>query len=170
MLAPKIVTNLADEIDVFCRPPLALLGLFYALLGAYAIGALRQRWRMTYTLGLIAKSYALVFVQEPLALVGTPYIIIIAYAVRSLPASVRAGIAALQQIDPAIEEASTNLGLTPGILFGTSRCRSFCRPSAPVSSSVSRGTSPASPRSFFSLPRAGASSRPSSSVRSSKAA
>jgi iron(III) transport system permease protein len=30
--------------------------------------------------------------------------------VRSLPASVRAGVAALQQIDPAIEEASANLG------------------------------------------------------------
>jgi iron(III) transport system permease protein len=43
-------------------------------------------------------------------LVGTPYIVIAAYAVRSLPASVRAGVAALQQIDPAIEEASTNLG------------------------------------------------------------
>jgi iron(III) transport system permease protein len=48
--------------------------------------------------------------QEPLVLVGTPYIIIAAYAVRSLPASVRAGIAALLQIDPAMEEASANLG------------------------------------------------------------
>ena len=117
LLAPKIITNVADEIDVFFRPPLALLGLFYALLGAYAIGALRQRWRLLYSLGLIALSYALVFVQEPLALVGTPYIIIIAYAVRSLPASVRAGIAALQQIDPAIEEASTNLGADTGYTF-----------------------------------------------------
>jgi iron(III) transport system permease protein len=117
MLAPKIVTNIAEEIDVFFRPPLALPGLFYALLGAYVIGALRQRWRTLYSLGLIAMSYALVFVQEPLALVGTPYIIIIAYAVRSLPGSVRAGIAALQQIDPAIEEASTNLGADTGYTF-----------------------------------------------------
>ena len=45
---------------VFFRPPLALLGLFYVLLGAYAIGALRQRWRLRYSLGLIAVSYALV--------------------------------------------------------------------------------------------------------------
>ena len=117
MLAPKIVTNIAEEIDVFFRPPLALLGLFYALLGAYAIGVLQQRWRLLYSLGLIAMSYVLVFVQEPLALVGTPYIIIMAYAVRSLPASVRAGIAALQQIDPAIEEASTNLGADTGYTF-----------------------------------------------------
>jgi len=42
--------------------------------------------------------------------VGTPYIVIAAYAVRSLPASVRAGVAALQQIDPSIEEASNSLG------------------------------------------------------------
>jgi hypothetical protein len=60
MLAPKIVTNVAEEIDVFFRPPLALLGLFYALLSAYAVGALRQRWRLLYSLGLIAMSYALV--------------------------------------------------------------------------------------------------------------
>jgi hypothetical protein len=45
MLAPKIVTNVAEEIDVFFRPPLALLGLCYALLSAYAVGALQQRWR-----------------------------------------------------------------------------------------------------------------------------
>jgi len=46
----------------------------------------------------------------PMALVGTPFIIIAAYAVRSLPASVRSGVAALQQIDPSIEEASNILG------------------------------------------------------------
>jgi iron(III) transport system permease protein len=70
-----------------------------------------------YAVGLIALSYTLVFAQEPLVLVGTPYIIIAAYAVRSLPASVRAGVAALQQIDPAIEEASANLGAGTGYTF-----------------------------------------------------
>ena len=53
---------------------------------------------------------SLVFFGQPLALVGTPYIIVAAYAVRSLPASVRAGVASLQQIDPSIEEASNILG------------------------------------------------------------
>jgi iron(III) transport system permease protein len=116
-LAPKVVTSLAEDIEVFFRPPLALPGLLYALLGAYAVGALRQGWRKPYALGLVALSYTLVFVQAPLALVGTPYIIIAAYAVRSLPASVRAGMAALQQIDPCIEEASTNLGANTGHTF-----------------------------------------------------
>jgi iron(III) transport system permease protein len=59
---------------------------------------------------VVGVAFALIFNGEPLALVGTPYIVIMAYAVRSLPASVRAGMAALQQIDPAIEEASINLG------------------------------------------------------------
>jgi iron(III) transport system permease protein len=117
LLAPKIITNLADEIDVFFRPPLALVGLLYALLGAYVVRALRPCWSAAYALGLIALSYALVFAPAPLALVGTPYIIIAAYAVRSLPASVRAGVAALQQIDPSIEEASTNLGADTSYTF-----------------------------------------------------
>jgi iron(III) transport system permease protein len=47
---------------------------------------------------------------QPLALVGSPFIIIAAFVVRSLPASVRSGVAALQQIDPSIEEASGILG------------------------------------------------------------
>jgi iron(III) transport system permease protein len=78
---------------------------------------LRPCWSTGYALALIALSYALVFVHEPLVLVGTPYIIIAAYAVRSLPASVRAGVAALQQIDPSIEEASTNLGADTSYTF-----------------------------------------------------
>jgi len=65
-------------------------------------------------LGLIA---AMCFMGKPLALVGTSYIIIAAFAVRSLPASVRAGVAALQQIDPSIEEASINLGVPPVLSF-----------------------------------------------------
>jgi iron(III) transport system permease protein len=116
-LPPKIVTSLAEEIDVIFCPPLAIIGLTYTVLGAYVIGGLRQHWRLAYAVGLIAVSYTLVFAEAPLALVGTPYIIIAAYAVRSLPASVRAGVAALQQIDPAIEEASTNLGADAGYTF-----------------------------------------------------
>jgi iron(III) transport system permease protein len=61
----------------------------------------------TILLALIA---ALCFMGPPLALVGSPFIIIAAFVVRSLPASVRSGVAALQQIDPSIEEASGMLG------------------------------------------------------------
>ncbi len=116
-LLPKIITNLAEEIDVCFRPPLAMLGLTDAVLGVCAISALREPWPPIYVVGILAVSYVLVFVQEPLVLVGTPYIIIAAYAVRSLPASVRAGVAALQQIDPAIEEASASLGADSAYTF-----------------------------------------------------
>jgi iron(III) transport system permease protein len=43
-------------------------------------------------------------------LTGTALLIVLAYVVRSIPASVRAGVAALQQVDPAMEEASASLG------------------------------------------------------------
>jgi iron(III) transport system permease protein len=49
-------------------------------------------------------------VDVPFAMVGGAYIIMAAFIVRSLPASVRSGVAALQQIDPSIEEASNILG------------------------------------------------------------
>jgi len=50
------------------------------------------------------------FLGIPFSLVGGAYIIMAAFVVRSLPASVRAGVASLQQIDPSIEEASNILG------------------------------------------------------------
>jgi iron(III) transport system permease protein len=108
----KLLVSLADMIALLFRVPTAFVGF-----SALAIGALSlQHPRVAGQLRLIAGAvvvgvaFALIFNGEPLALVGTPYIVIMAYAVRSLPASVRAGMAALQQIDPAIEEASINLG------------------------------------------------------------
>ncbi|MDQ1290156.1 MAG: iron(III) transport system permease protein [Actinomycetota bacterium] len=44
------------------------------------------------------------------ALAGGAVAIVMVFAVRSLPASVRAAVSSLQQIHPAIEEASTSLG------------------------------------------------------------
>lgn len=50
-------------------------------------------------------------------LTGTGFIIIMAYIIRSLPVGVRTGIAALQQIDPSIEEASSVLGASSSKTF-----------------------------------------------------
>jgi iron(III) transport system permease protein len=116
-LPPKIVTSLADEIEVGFRPPSAMLGLTYMGLGIYAVSVLRTQFRAMYAVALMALGYVLVFAPGGLTLIGTPYIIVAAYAVRSLPASVRAGVAALQQIDPAIEEASANLGADTAYTF-----------------------------------------------------
>lgn len=44
------------------------------------------------------------------AIMGGAIAIVMVYVIRSLPSGQRSGIAALQQIDPAIDEASTSLG------------------------------------------------------------
>ena len=108
----KLLVSLADMIGVFFRVPAAFVGFTALAFGALALQHSRVSGRMRLIAGavVLGLAFALIFNGEPLALVGTPYIVIVAYAVRSLPASVRAGMAALQQIDPAIEEASINLG------------------------------------------------------------
>jgi len=53
------------------------------------------------------------FNKAPLLLAGTPIIMIIAYVVRKLPYTVRSTTGILYQIDPSIEEASINLGVSP---------------------------------------------------------
>ncbi len=93
----------------FQLPPIFLAaGLIFG--GLFFVKPEKDSWRLALAIGALAISCALTFTDAPLALVGSPFIIIAAYAVRSLPASVRAGIAALQQIDPTIEEASSILG------------------------------------------------------------
>ena len=92
------------------RPNLAILGYTFLALSIFAVTEMRGVWRGIVALMAIMLSGALVFFGESLTLVGTPYIIVAAYAIRSLPASVRAGVASLQQVDPSIEEASTILG------------------------------------------------------------
>jgi iron(III) transport system permease protein len=52
-----------------------------------------------------------------LILTGGPLIIVIAYMVRKLPFNVRASSAILHQIDPSLEEASINLGVSPARTF-----------------------------------------------------
>jgi iron(III) transport system permease protein len=107
---PKVVSSLIDQVAVFLQPTPALMGLTFITISIFVVGQVNSRPRGWLALLLLSVGAALSLVGEPLALVGTPYIIIFAYAVRSLPASVRAGVAGLQQIDPAIEEASANLG------------------------------------------------------------
>ena len=107
---PKVVSSVADQIGVFLQPTDALMGLTFITISILVLGRVAVRARIPVALLLLGASAALTLAGEPLALVGTAYIVIFAYAVRSLPASVRAGVASLQQIDPAIEEASANLG------------------------------------------------------------
>ena len=87
-----------------------LLGMTLLLVSALLVRSMNPRLRLPVGILALALPCVLFYHDLPLALTGTPYIILAAFIVRSLPASVRAGIAALQQIDPSIEEASQILG------------------------------------------------------------
>jgi len=107
---PKVVARLITFIEFFTRPTMAILGYTFLTALVFLLPRIRGAARVVISLWTLMLCSALIFAGQPLALVGTPYIIIAAYAVRSLPASVRAGMASLQQIDPSIEEASSILG------------------------------------------------------------
>jgi iron(III) transport system permease protein len=110
--------QVADHIKVFFQTPTPLTAIIYTFLSVLVIGDRKLQTansNMPYakaalTTIFLALITALCFMGQPLALVGSPFIIIAAFVVRSLPASVRSGVAALQQIDPSIEEASGMLG------------------------------------------------------------
>jgi len=63
------------------------------------------------------------FNRKPLILVGSAAIMIISYVVRKLPYTVRSGSAFLYQMDPFVEEASINLGVSPMKTFFTVTAR-----------------------------------------------
>ncbi len=106
----NLVFQFSDYIKVPFQITPVLLGMTLLFITAFVVRAEKSPWRLP--LGAIALALPCVMFYQgmPLALTGTPYIILAAYIVRSLPASVRAGVASLQQIDPSIEEASHILG------------------------------------------------------------
>lgn len=53
----------------------------------------------------------------PMALTGTGFIIMVLLVFRNLPVGIRNGIAAIEQIDPSIEEASIDLGADSSLTF-----------------------------------------------------
>lgn len=105
------IYQFSQHIQVFFQIPTPLSAIFYTFAAVLVVRQEEQAvLRLVLTTLLLGLVGAMCFMGQPLALVGTPYIILAAFAVRSLPASVRAGVAALQQIDPSIEEASNILG------------------------------------------------------------
>jgi iron(III) transport system permease protein len=105
------IFQIADHIKVLVQPTPALLAIALVFAGVLLLQNLKTPW-VRYVVGTLtlAVPCALSFVGVPYAMVGGAYIIMGAFIVRSVPASVRSGVAALQQIDPSIEEASNILG------------------------------------------------------------
>jgi len=108
------IFQFSDHIKVLFQPPPSLLAIFLIFAGILLLQGLQGLQHRIHRVvgGIIALSIpcAMSFMDIPFALVGGAYIIMAAFIVRSLPASVRAGVASLQQIDPSIEEASNILG------------------------------------------------------------
>jgi iron(III) transport system permease protein len=111
------IYQIADHIQVFFQTPLPILAIIYAFAAVLVVQQVKGGFRIFLTTVLVGLIATMCFMGKPLALTGTAFIILAAYAVRSLPASVRAGVAALQQIDPSIEEASSNLGADAQVTF-----------------------------------------------------
>lgn len=107
---PKVIARSVTFIEFFTRPTMAIIGYSYIAASIFLLARVQGWARPALGVVVLMLCGAMLFSGQPLALVGTPYIIVAAYAVRSLPASVRAGVAALQQIDPSMEEASSILG------------------------------------------------------------
>jgi iron(III) transport system permease protein len=105
------IFQFSDHIKVLFQPPPSLLAIFLIFAGILLVQGLQQRgWRLVGGILALIIPCTLSFMEIPFALVGGAYIIMAAFIIRSLPASVRAGVASLQQIDPSIEEASNILG------------------------------------------------------------
>ncbi|KYH29460.1 MULTISPECIES: ABC transporter permease [Clostridium] len=66
---------------------------------------------------VIGIGYVSAYNTKPLVLTGTAAIIIISFVMRSVPVGVRSGVASLQQIDPSIEEAASDLGASSTKVF-----------------------------------------------------
>lgn len=63
---------------------------------------------------VIGVAYILAFNVPPVEITGTGFILIACFVFRNMPVGVRAGIAALSQIDPSLDEASATLRASTG--------------------------------------------------------
>ena len=104
------IFQFSDYLKVIFQLPPVFLAIIVVFGAVMTIGKQHDRLGQVMAIACLMVTSALCFSDLPLALVGTPFIILAAFAVRSLPASVRAGVASLQQIDPSMEEASLILG------------------------------------------------------------
>ncbi len=68
---------------------------------------------------VLAIGLIIAFNSGPLVLTGGWLILVIAYVVRKLPFSIRSSAAIVHQIEPSLEEASINLGVSPLRTFVT---------------------------------------------------
>lgn len=108
------------SLSTLATPITGILGMFIAFLVIRKkfIGRTTMEFVSMLTFAVpgtvVGIGYILAFNQKtalfPFVLTGTAWIITTLLIFRNMPVGIRSGIAALQQIDPSIEEASTDLG------------------------------------------------------------
>lgn len=112
-MKPIIDTTILSLISM---PITGILGMIIAFLIVRKRFPGRQWVEFTSLLSMaipgtvIGMGYVLAYNKPPLVLTGTAAIIVLSFVFRSMPVGIRAGMASLQQIDPAIEEAAQDMG------------------------------------------------------------
>jgi iron(III) transport system permease protein len=108
------------EVSAVSAPLTAALGLLVAYLLARQRFAGQRSFEFMTMLSfaipgtVVGVSYILAFNVPPLELTGTGLILVICFVFRNMPVGVRAGMAALAQIDKSLDEASLTLGARTG--------------------------------------------------------
>jgi iron(III) transport system permease protein len=103
------------EIAAVAAPFTALLGLLTAYLLSRRRFAGRRAFEFVTMLSfaipgtVVGVSYILAFNVPPIELTGTGLILVVCFVFRNMPVGVRAGIAAMSQIDRSLDEASLML-------------------------------------------------------------
>jgi iron(III) transport system permease protein len=108
------------SLSTLATPATGILGMFIAFLVIrkkfMGRGVMEFVSMLTFAVPgtVVGIGYILAFNQRsalfPFVLTGTAWIIVTLLLFRNMPVGIRSGIAALQQIDPSIEEASADLG------------------------------------------------------------
>ena len=104
------------KLSAIAAPVTAALGI----LTAYILTRHRFAGRSTFEFGtmlsfaipgtVIGVSYILAFNVPPIEITGTALVLVVCNVFRNMPVGVRAGMAAMAQIDKSLDEASTTLG------------------------------------------------------------
>lgn len=104
-------------------PISGILGMFIAFLVVrkkfFARGFMEFTSMLSFALPgtVVGIGYILAFNQKPFLLTGTLTILVANFVFRYVPVGIQNGVATLQQIDPSIEEAATDLGAGSQTVF-----------------------------------------------------
>lgn len=111
------------QVAIAATPISAILGMLIAFLVVRQRFMGRSALEMTALLNfalpgtVVGIGYILAFNTRPFLLTGTMTILVLNFVFRYMPAGIENGVAALQQIDPSIEEAARDLGASSLVTF-----------------------------------------------------